>query len=113
MGEDLPLMPKRFCVEPNLLRTLAKFEFGLKSVKEVTEEQLEKYFNQVLRPTDRYIPDLPAIFRELNFDKSGDSRAKVMKFFRDADFLVQYHGLRQVPERVITKYFASKFNRRR
>ena len=108
MGKKIPLLSKLLCVEPSLLKTLAKYELGSKSVEEVTEKELEVYLNRCLQPTDGFPPNLTNIFRKLKFDDSKDSRARVVKFFKDADLLIKFNGLGEIPEKVITKYFIQR-----
>ena len=82
MGVDCQLILKHLCVDTQLLETIARYEMGLNSHKEVTEELLEAYFEQCLATTETYIPDLEAIFRKLRFPTTGGSREKVVKFFK-------------------------------
>ena len=112
MGETIPLISKLLCIEPSLLKTLAEFELGAKSVEEVTGKELEVYLTRCLQPTDGFSPNLTNIFQKLKFDDSGDSRARVMKFFKDADLLVKFNGLGEIPEEVITKYFIQRIQPR-
>ena len=65
MGEKIPLLSKLLCIEPSLLKTLAEFELGSKSVEEVTEKELETYLTRCLQPEDGFSPNITTVFQEL------------------------------------------------
>ena len=104
MGVDLQLIPKVNCVEPHLLNSIAVYEMFLDSKRDMDDEKLNEYFAKCLRISGSYLPDVEEAFRKLKFPERGESREKVLKFFTEADIIIQSNSLQYVEEKVIVKY---------
>ena len=112
-GEDVETLELKFVVEPALLRTLAIYELGLKSIEEVESEVLEVYLTRCLQPNDSYIPSLSKVFSRLKLESSGDARQRVINLFKAADEIVLVNGLSEISEKEIAKQVIQAIEPRR
>ena len=51
-------------MDNQLLKTLAKHQIGVRSVEELTHEQLKQYLEDSSKVSDYYVPDLATIKRK-------------------------------------------------
>jgi hypothetical protein len=112
-GEDVETLELKFLVEPALLRTLATYELGLRSIEEVDSEALEEYLIRCLQPSDSYVPSLSKLFSGLKLGTSGDARQRVINLFKAADEIVLINGLSKISEKEIIKQLLQAIEPRR
>ena len=91
----------KFCIYNQLLKTLVKHQIGVRSVEELTQEQLKEYLDNCLKVTNYYIPDLDSIFSELTLSENKDANARVVDLFTQAEEILRRNGLTKVSEKTI------------
>ena len=104
IGEDIPKLGLKFCVDARLLKTIARYELKLEAVEDLTDEAFGVYLTECLIVTELYVPNLEVLFSGLKFQQKADGRDRVVQLFRDVNELIMLNGLEKVGKKTLIKH---------
>ena len=104
IGEDIPTLGLRFCVDAQLLKAITRYELKLETVEDLTDEALGVYLTKCLMMTEMYVPDLGVLFSGIKFQQKAGGLDRVVRLFSDVDEMILLNGLHDVEEKLLVKY---------
>ena len=96
IGEDIPTLGLRFCVDAQLLKAITRYELKLETVEDLTDEALGVYLTKCLMMTEMYVPDLGVLFLDVKFKQKAGGLDRVVQLFSDVDEMIMLNGLHEV-----------------